>query len=351
MTKHGIGVIGFGVWGCHSLERELAATGRAEIKALAFGDGFGANCYGAELEIKAREFAADSGAEIAGDWRGLIRREDIDIISAMACPKVKADIIAEALSNGKHVITDKPLALDPGGAERIAAAAGNSTAKLFMLAGYQGRPGVARVIELVKSGAPGDLKALSIRLNFMGGIFSGFTPSKRWRSEVPSGEMTTIGSHAVITAMKIIGRPPKRVYAAMKNDFYSEYAAVGAEDCAVMNLLFEPDIAVNISVGRIPHRIPGEDIIIEATGSKGYVRLNGASLEIWPGGAREEIPANPAKILRDTMSAFLDAAEGKGAVPVSVAEGLALQRVLSAAIQSAKTGSVRNITSAVTPVS
>ena len=343
MKKHGIGVIGFGVWGCHSLELELAATGRAEIKAVAFGDEFGANCHGAELAARAKAYAAERGAEIAEDWRELVRRPDIDIISAMACPKVKADIIVEALRNGKNVVTDKPLALDIEGAERILEAERNSSGRGLMLAGYQGRPGVARIIELAKSGSPGELKALSIRLNFMGGIFPGFSPSKRWRSEIPSGEMTTIGSHALMTAMKILGKTPKRVYAVMKNDFYPEYAAAGAEDAALINMLFDGGLAANISIARLPCRIPGDDIAVELTGSKGYARLSGAALEIWPGGVKETLQAEPPKILRETFSAFLDAVEGKGAVPVTFAEGLELQRTLDAALESARTDTSADI--------
>ena len=42
--KHGIGVIGTGVWGCHWLERELVSSGKAQIRAIAYGDGFGEGC-------------------------------------------------------------------------------------------------------------------------------------------------------------------------------------------------------------------------------------------------------------------------------------------------------------------
>lgn len=343
MKKYGIGVIGVGVWGCHSLELELAATGRAEIKAIAAGDAFGANCHGPNLATEAEAYAAKQGAELVSDWRELLARPDIDIVSVMACPKVKSDIIVEALKHGRSVVTDKPLALDVAGARRILDAERNSTGRGLMLAGYHRRPGVARVAELVRSGALGDLKALSIRLNFMGGVFPGFKPDARWRSEIPSGEMTTIGSHAIITAMKIAGRPLKRVYAVQKNDFHDEYANAGAEDFATLNLQFETGVVANISTGRLPHRIPGEDILLEATGSIGYACLRGPSLEIWPGAVKEDHPVDPRKVLNGTFDAFLDALEGRGEIPVTFSDGLALQKALAAGLDSSANDAVAEL--------
>jgi UDP-N-acetylglucosamine 3-dehydrogenase len=338
MKKYGVGVVGVGVWGCHSLERELVRTGRAEIRAITYGDSFGENCYGDKLRSKAEEHASATGAEILSDWRELIARPDVDIVSAMLCPKLKAEIIVEALRHGKHVVTDKPLGLGVGDAKRIVEAEKNSSGKGFMLAGYQKRPGVKRLIEAAMSGVLGEIKALSIRLNFMGGIYPGFVPTTQWRSEVPSGEMTTIGSHAIITAMKIMREPVRRIYAVAKNDFYAEYAAVGAEDYAIMNLQFASGAVANISIGRLPYRIAGEDILIELTGSTGYACLKGASFELWPKGIKEEVPADPPKVLAKSFAAFIAAIDGHGDTPVSFTEGLRLQEILEAAINSAKTG-------------
>ncbi len=343
MKKHGVGVIGFGVWGCHSLERELVATGRAEIRALAFGDVFGENCYGPDLGRKACEFANESGAVIVNDWKTILDMPDIDVISAMSCPLVKPEIIADALKAGKNVVTDKPLGLNAAAVEPILDAERGSTGKGFMLAGYQARPGVAKLRVATRDNVFGHIKSISIRLNFMGGVYPGFMPSQRWRGEIPSGEMTTIGSHAIITALKMIGSPVAQVFAVMKNDFYGEYSAIGAEDYATLNLRFASGVIANLSIGRIPYRIPGEDINIEITGEKGYARLNGSELESWPGGTKESLPPNPAQQSKDVFNGFLDAVEGHEQVPVSFAEGLHLQSVLDAAIESARSGHSVNV--------
>ncbi len=340
MKTYGVGVVGVGVWGCHSLERELAGTGRAKIVAMCGGEEWGANCHGDQLPAKLAAYAAEVGAELAADWRAVVARPDVDIISAMVCPQWKAEVIEAALRHGKHVVTDKPLGLFPAEARRIRQAEGESAGRGFMLAGYQRRPGVRRLMAAAEAGELGELKSLSLRLNFQGGIYPGFEPTPRWRSEVPSGEMTTIGSHALITAMKIMRSPVRQVFAVTKQDFYRQYAAVQAEDYALMNLQFASGAVANLTVGRLPYRIPGEDIVIELTGTAGYARLNGPKFELWPQGVKEELPADPPQVTRETFSAFLEALDQGAEVPVTLIEGEAMQNILAAALESSRCGQV-----------
>jgi len=338
MKKHGVGVIGYGVWGCHSLERDLVRSGKAEIKAIAAGDFYGANCFGSqeELKEKAAAYAAEFGAELLEDWRTLVEREDVDIVSAMACPKIKAEIIAEALRRGKHVVTDKPLGMTKAEAKMILDAEKSSTGRGFMRSGYHERPSVKKLIETVNAGVIGELKALNIRLDFMGGVYPGFLATKRWRSEIPSGELTTIGSHAFVTALKMLKAPLESVYAMTRNDFHRSYEDCGAEDFATVNMLFANGAVANISVGRIPHRIPDEDIAIEATGTKGFAKVRGPVFELWPGGIKERLWEDPRKLEERAFAKFIDeVVEGSGEPSVSFSEGLRLQEILDAAIRSA----------------
>ena len=135
--KHQIGVIGFGVWGCHSLERELAATGRCEIRRLHAEDSLGDNCHGSALQTELAAFAAGVGAEISGNWRDIIDDPDIDIVSVMTAPYCKPVFLKSALDAGKFVVTDKPLGMAP---EKLRELRGTPDHALFMLAGYWNRP-------------------------------------------------------------------------------------------------------------------------------------------------------------------------------------------------------------------
>lgn len=330
--KHQIGVIGFGVWGCHSLERELAATGRCEIRRLHAEDSLGDNCHGSALQTELAAFAAGVGAEISGNWRDIIDDPDIDIVSVMTAPYCKPVFLKSALDAGKFVVTDKPLGMAP---EKLRELRGTPDHALFMLAGYWNRPAVAEIMRMLRAGELGRVLALSIRLNFMGGIFPGFQPSRRWRSEIPSAELTTIGSHALVTAQKLLNEPLSSIYARTGEFFYDSYREVDAEDWAELNCRTVSGVPVAISVGRTPHRIPQEEIIVEVTGDRGYARCRGGELESFRAGDREtQFRTFPVWSLMDTFHACLDAWEKRSPQPVTAADGIELQSYLAAALRS-----------------
>ena len=62
--------------------------------------------------------AAASGAarfgfrEWTDDWRELVRRDDIDVIDICTPPDSHREIALEAIRHGKHVLVEKPIAMN-----------------------------------------------------------------------------------------------------------------------------------------------------------------------------------------------------------------------------------------------
>jgi predicted dehydrogenase len=338
-----IGVIGVGVYGCHSLEQALVQAGDAKIKTVCSNDMLGAGCHRDNLESAAKDYAASLDADFTDNWLDIVNDPEIDIVSVMACPAVKADIICAALEAGKQVVTDKPLGFDNADARRIVEAESKSSGKGFMLAGYHTRPMVANLIERIEAGQLGKIKAISMRLCFMGGIFPGFVPDAKWSGDIPSAELVTIGSHALITAMKIAGDKAVKVFAERKFNFYDSYHEVDAEDWSNFNLLFKSGCVANIQVGRIPHRIPSEDILLEVTGTEGYAEITSNCLNIYPGNEKISTPVDGGKVLNDTFVKFYECLENGSPMPTTFNEGGELQKIITAAITSDETGQVVDV--------
>lgn len=340
MPTYNIGVVGVGVYGCHSLEQALVANGPGTVVAVCSHDSLGAGCFDDQLEAEAQRYAAGFGATFHADWHAVVEDPAVDIVSVMACPARKAEIICAALRAGKHVVTDKPLALTVDEAAAVCRAEKESGHRGFMLAGYHTRPLMKGLLAAVNNGELGDLKAVSLRLCFMGGIFPGFVPSARWMGEVPAAELLTIGSHAIVTLLELAGGKVCRVYAERKHDFYAGYARVGAEDWATVNCLFDSGVVANLRVGRIPHRIPGEDIALEVTGTAGYAQIAGDCLTLYPSGTVIQAPLNGQQVLNETFADYYAGLAAGTPVPTSFARGLELQQILAAAVKSAATGTV-----------
>jgi predicted dehydrogenase len=332
-----IGVVGVGVWGCHSLEQAFTVTGRARVVAVTTADRWGDRHFSDDPVAYGRAYAARLGAEFVGGWQELVIRPDVDVVSAMVCPLRKAEVLGAALAAGKHVITDKPLAMTAAEVAGVAAVGNASAGRLFMLAGYQDRPLVGTVVGAVQAGRLGRVLSAGVRLCFTGGVFPGFRPSRRWRSEVPSGELTTIGSHALVTLLRVHPQPVTTVRAVLANRFYDEYRQVGAEDWAEVGLRFADGAVGTVLVARLPQRSPVEDFVIDVTGTAGRAHLGPEGLTLWPG---EETfrPPLAASFLRDTLTAVADAFERGLPPPVTLADGWRLQAVLDAALASACRG-------------
>ncbi len=332
----GIGVIGVGVWGCHSLEQVLCRTGDARVAAVSTEDRWGETCFPGDPVKEGRRYAAEFGAVFHSDWRAVIQDPRVDIVSVMVCPREKAEVIQAALEAGKVVVTDKPLAFTAEEAGRLCRTEAASAGRGFMLAGYHLRPAVIRLIETVRSGRLGEVKAVTVRLCFMGGVFPGFTPTRRWRRGVPSGELTTIGAHALVTLQRLLPIPVRHAYALIRNYFYDSYQRVGAEDWAELNLEFETGAVGNVLVARLPYRVPNEDIAIEVTGTAGYARLAGDRVTIWPGDETFVSVSSTPEVLEETFRRFHAALAAGAPMPTTFRDGFRLQVLLEAALRSAR---------------
>jgi predicted dehydrogenase len=325
---YNIGVIGVGVWGCHSLEQELLNTGRCKIKTVCGNESFGAGMHKDAFKA-AKAYAEQLSARFVENADEIINDPEIDIISIMTAPVIKPEYLIKALKNNKHIVTDKPLGMSVGDVQAVCDAEKLSKGNVFMLCGYHTRPAVKKLIEYINIGTLGAIKAVSIRLNFTGGLFPGFTPCQRWANEIQGGESVTIGSHAIMTAMKLACAQVTESFQLRKNDFYQEYATVNVDDYAIFNLQFKNGAVGNISVGRLPYRIPNEDIIIEVTGTEGYAEVNGTKLKIYPDQIEYDGSFNPQELLCIVFSQFLDSIENPAIQPISsFQDGLELQKIL-----------------------
>ena len=72
---------------------------------------------------KTRRLADELGTAAFDDWRAVIADPSIDIVTITTPPAEHVEMAIAALDAGKHVICEKPTALNAREAERIAAAA------------------------------------------------------------------------------------------------------------------------------------------------------------------------------------------------------------------------------------
>jgi predicted dehydrogenase len=118
-----VGVIGVG-WGSLVQVPAFRAAGGYEVAALCSRRAERAAEAGARLGIE----------DVSTDWEQFVRRPDLDIISVCTPTDLHREQVLGAIGAGKHVLCEKPVALDPGQAAEMADAAdaaGVATAVCF----------------------------------------------------------------------------------------------------------------------------------------------------------------------------------------------------------------------------
>ena len=208
---------------------------RSELVAIASRDPARAEHYAAEWSIPRG----------VADYQSLIDDPGID---AVYIPLPNTDHVPwtlAAVAAGKHVLCEKPLALDPHDIDRIgaaAAAAGVIVEEGFM---YRHEPQTAEVIRLLNDGAIGGVRAIVAGFTF---ALDGFG-NIRLDPSLGGGALWDVGCYPVTYAQLIAGSEPTVVLGL------AHWAPSGVDDEFMGLLRFDRGVSANICAGfRTPYR-------------------------------------------------------------------------------------------------
>ncbi len=104
------------------------------------------------LAAFARKFGWQS---VEPDWRKLVARPDIDLVSIAAPGDLHKEIAVEAARCGKHILCEKPLANNLADAEAMLAAAEKAKVRTCCGFSYRSSPALAYAKQLVEQGRIG----------------------------------------------------------------------------------------------------------------------------------------------------------------------------------------------------
>ncbi|WP_414474850.1 Gfo/Idh/MocA family protein [Microvirga sp. M2] len=164
---------------------------------------------------RASEAAADLGVPKAyGSYEALLADPDIDAIYNPLPNHLHAPLTIKALEAGKHVLCEKPIALNAEEARQIEAAqkkSGLLVGEAFMVRFH---PQWRRVREIVRSGRLGEVRAIQT-------IFSYFLTDPgniRNQADIGGGGLYDIGCYAINTARFVFESEPERVIGLFDRD-------------------------------------------------------------------------------------------------------------------------------------
>lgn len=304
-----------------------------------------------------------TGAAIAStDYKEIVTRDDVHAV-IIATPNFShKDIAMAAIAHGKHVMCEKPLALNAADALEMAAAADKAGVRNMTAFTYRFVPAMRYLGHLVKQGDLGQpYHYRSCRLQDWG------TRNLGWRQVkalAGNGELGDMLSHRINFSHHLIG-PMKRIVANVKtltperggkpNDTEDWVGIIADFTNGATGVLESSKLASgrNESWRSLDYvEINGSEATFEFTTGKWdelqYGKVGGpglATLKVpkefwtWPGSPRDPGVGDPLVSFRyDQAFEFVDAIRsGRPATP-DFKEGAATQVVMDAALESAATG-------------
>lgn len=294
------------------------------------------------------------------DYRAIVRRDDVDAVIIATPNLVHAPIALAAIAAGKHVLCEKPIAMNYREAAGMAEAADKAGVRHMTAFTYRFVPAMQYMYDLVKAGAIGQpYHFRSCRLQDWGDRALG------WRQVAKlagSGELGDMLSHRIDFSHMLLG-PIDRLVANTKRFLdtrqgqpsdLEDWVAILAEFRNGASGVLESS---KLATGR-GESWRSQDFV-ELNGSEGTLvffterwnelqrgRAGGTALETvpvpqkfwkWPGSPRVAGEGNPMVVFRyDQNFEFIDAIRNRRPCVPSFHDGARAQAVMDAALQSAR---------------
>lgn len=228
---------------------------------------------------KAEKFSKEQNCKSYTNYEDMIDDPEIDIISICTPNGLHADMAVAALNSKKHVLCEKPMALNITDTKRIIKAEQESGKKFILVKQNRFNPPVAALKDAVYNNKLGNI--VMIGSNVYWNRNDQYYENSKWRGtkKLDGGTLFTQASH-FLDLMLWIGGPVKSVQSYMNN---FNHPKIEIEDTGVVLIKFK-----NGTLGKIifttcvyNHNLEGSIFVL---GSKGTIKVGGKylnELEHW----------------------------------------------------------------------
>lgn len=333
-----IGIIGTG-WGARIQVPAFRAAGLT-VTALAGSNSAKTTRIAQELEVP---FAT-------ANWREVLERDDVQLVSIVTPPYLHREMAEAALAAGKHVLCEKPTALNTAEAEVMMAAAQAHPSQLALI-DHELRflPAVQAARARVASGDIGEVRAAEVR--FVSS--SRADPQRRWDwwsdRAAGGGVLGAIGSHQIDLLRFILAAEVTQVqgvvqtFITQRPDSAGALRPVTSDDYTAATLRFASGAAATLMATVVART--NEPLSVTVYGSAGTLRFSGGNLFISSDDTFHDVtPSHTVDLpvsligefpqgtvyLGDALRAALAGQYEAIAPAATFGDGLAIQRVLDA---------------------
>lgn len=275
----------------------------------------------------AEEFAREFGAsKWFADWRDQIADPDVDAVYIATPVFLHAEQTIAAAEAGKHVLCEKPMALNVNDCDNMIAACRANNVRLGIAYYRRFYPVIARVKEIIASGEIGAVSVAQIN------AFEYFDPApdhpRRWfieKEKSGGGPMMDFGCHRIEVLMNLFGSV-RIVQSIVFNDVFGRQV----EDTASAIFRFENAPIATLTV---THASLEPKDTLDIFGTKGLIHipvLNHGEMTIMSGDEeRKELHPPASNLHAPLISDFADAVLQDREPEVTGEDGREVQSIIS----------------------
>lgn len=160
---------------------------------------------------RAERLANGCGAEVAEDTAAMLARDQVQAVIIATPPRTHADLAVQALTAGRHVFCEKPVALTEADADRVRAAVASSARAFVVDHVLRYNPILAGIIRLQEAGLLGSVQ----RFAFENDAADEDLPAGHWfwDETISGGLLLEHGVHFFDAAALLLAASPRRVQA------------------------------------------------------------------------------------------------------------------------------------------
>jgi len=244
----------FGIIGTGNIANQFAAgvagSRRCVVSAVGSRSADAAEAFAAKHDVPAAHAGYDA----------MLADETVDAVYNSLPNALHHQWTIKALQAGKHVLCEKPFAVNLAEAERMFDAADQAGRLLVEAFMYRSHPLTRAVHKSLRDGEIGKLRLIKASFNYYTGKVEG---NVRFDVALAGGALMDIGCYCTSFATLMAGAAPTAVHAA------GNFHDTGVDEMAVGTLVFPDDVLASFTCGMAAHA----DNTAYLCGSEGFIEI------------------------------------------------------------------------------
>jgi xylose dehydrogenase (NAD/NADP) len=321
--------INWGILGCAGIAEKAFIPAVRESQNGVLG------AIAARDEDRAKSWAGRFGFERAHrTYQELVEDPAIDAIYNPLPNDLHAEWSIRAIRAGKHVICEKPMAMNAPEVRAMIQAADTHGVLLMEGFMYKFHPQIEKTLELIHQGTIGELRSVHSSFTFQ---FERDGTNYRWSPAMGGGALYDVGCYTLSLARLVFGEEPVSAFASARLD-----PATGVDMTTAAVLEF-PGGRFALCDASFEAHFQSR---LLAVGADGTLRLERAfsakafdvEIELVRGDAKDAVRVPQANMFALMVEHFGDAVLGRAPLRYPAADALGNMRAIDACFESIRTG-------------